>query len=614
MKLHLVFYPIFQLLKVFCLLIVFLVIGKFLFCIYHWNSFSSLDITDQIGIFTHGFRLDMAVSAYILGVLLIVQIIHHGFKLSNNFWGNFSKAIFGLLIFIVSILYILDLELFRTWGFHLDNTPLKYLDHPKEMLASAGSSPIGLLVFILVAYWLLAVLLFRKINLIYPLRLWKQVFVSLGIHLLFAALLIIPLRGGVQLAPINQSSAYFSSNDFANQAAINPIFNFLHSILKNTKGTNPFVYMSNQLANNLVFPANKPNNAYEFFKIQKPNILLITWESLTSKALEPSFTDNQEVLPNLKKYMSEGLYFSNAYASGDRSEKGLVAILSGYPAQPIASIMTVPQKSRKLPHLAKILGGNGYSTRWYYGGEPEFANIKSYMTGAFDKIITKENFTEPEVVNTKWGANDSLVYNRLKTDLSSLKQPFFVNYFTLSSHEPFEIDGYKKLKTNTETEKYLNALHYADHHFGKFIEYAKKQTWYPNTVILVVADHGHRLPVSKNKIDDFHIPILVFGGAINAKNIQINKVVSQTSIAKYFLESLQLNSEEFKWSNNLNISNKGNAYFSFKNGFGVVTDSSSVLFNNDTKKIIQQSGKSPKGALEYGKAYVQLSYADFLSK
>ena len=87
----------------------------------------------------------------------------------------------------------------------------------------------------------------------------------------------------------------------------------------------------------------------------------------------------------------------------------------------------------------KILRRSNYETGFYYGGETEFANMKSYLlAGQFSKLITKSDFKK-EDLSSKWGAYDHVVFEKLLSDLPSFKQPFFVNLLTQSSHEPFEI-------------------------------------------------------------------------------------------------------------------------------------------------------------------------------
>src|SRR5690606_28715715 len=120
------------------------------------------------------------------------------------------------------------------------------------------------------------------------------------------------------------------------------------------------------------------------------------------------------------------------------TDKGIVGILSGYPAQPISSIVKNPDKSRTLPHLATAFSREGYHTAFYYGGEMEFANIKSYlMQGAFRELVDVNAFRKADR-NSKWGAHDGVVMERFKLALQTMPQPFFANWLTLSSHEPYE--------------------------------------------------------------------------------------------------------------------------------------------------------------------------------
>ena len=157
------------------------------------------------------------------------------------------------------------------------------------------------------------------------------------------------------------------------------------------------------------------------------------------------------VTPNLDKIATDGLLFTNIYAAGDRSEKGEVAVLSGYPNQAITSIIKTPAKTEKLPQITKSLEEEGYHTSYTYGGELEFANIKSYLVNAgFDKLVSKYSFSISERT-TSWGVHDHIVLNRFFDNLKKEEQPFFATLFTLSSHEPYDVPMGPRFKGNDET-------------------------------------------------------------------------------------------------------------------------------------------------------------------
>ena len=590
-----------------------LFLGKILFCFYHFSKFSKLYFEDKIGLFLNGFKLDISISTYFVVIPFVLLFFANIFEGRSKYLQKINKFYHLTICILTSFVIVIDLELFRAWGIRVDNSPLKYMENPTEMWASISASPFYILLPIFILLIAISIYLNKKIfGFIYSFNTNNKIISSLILLFLIASL-IVPIRGGLQLAPINQSSVYFSKNNFANLAAVNPIFNLLHSFSKKTNGENPYNYMAASTAKAIVdtlFIKNElPVNQ---LIVEKPNVLIITWESLTAKVLNQKI----EVVPNLKRIMKEGIYFENCYATGDRSDKGMVAILSGYPAQPTTSIIQFPQKTAKLPIISKDLMQNGYSTAWYYGGEPEFANMKSYfLNGQFGEIITKENFPENLTENSKWGANDSLVFDRLFIDLNKKKEPFFVNYFTLSSHEPYEVAGHQAIKGFNETSKFLNAHNYTDKFFGAFIEKAKKQAWYKNTLIIVLADHGHRLPLTDKKQLDFKIPMLWFGGALKAKPYTFSNVCSQNDLAKTLLNQLNISSLEYTWSKDIFTKNyKPFAYFAFNDGFGWIKNDKSYTFDNIGKRVIQQSGTFNNQEMAQGKAYLQTSFADYLAK
>lgn len=590
-----------------------MLIGKVIFLLYHFNQYKVLNFTDKIGIFKNGFKLDLSIASYLIIIPFLVHIFSIFLTNREEIFRLFCKYYHLIFCILVTCIYVVDLELFRAWGIRIDNSPMKYLSTPNEMLASVSASPFGKLSSIAFVFLLGIYVLNRNIfNQNYSF-ITKNKLYSFLLHLLVLASLIIPIRGGFQLAPINQSSVYFSSNNFANLSAVNPVYNLLHSFTHKTNGVNPFAYMSDINSKKAIDSLFFNNELTEYqLNTERPNVLIITWESLSSKVLN----QKMEVIPNFKELTKEGIYFENCYASGDRSDKGMVAILSGYPAQPTTSIIQFPQKTAKMPILSKDFKRNGYTTAWYYGGEPEFANMKSYfLSGQFDELVTKENFTDEIVNQTKWGANDSLVFDRLLIDLNRKKSSFFVNYFTLSSHEPFEVAGHQVIKGKDEASKFLNAHNYTDKFLGKFITKAKTQPWYKNTLIIIIADHGHRLPLTDKKELEFQIPMIWLGGALKTEPKVINEVCSQNDLAKTLLNQLNISSKEYIWSKDLFAKNqKQFAYFAFNNGFGFIQNNNNFIFDNVGKRIISKSGEISEKDIQLGKAYVQRSFADYLSK
>lgn len=599
--------------------LIFFIASRGLFLLYHSKKSSQLDTETLLCTFIKGIKLDLSFSAY-LSVLPFL-LLTFGFMKLNSKWLVYLLSAYHLIItFLISILITADLELYEAWHFRIDPTPFRYMDNPTEVWASAWSSPLLLLLSCVVLIAATLWITFKQL-IIKPLRnfisSFHLVYFTLGLFL--TACLAVPIRGGFQLSPINQSSVYFSNIAFANHAAINAPWNFFGALVNNTYQTeNPYQYVSKTEASQLLDTLYKRKNNMPNFLSVNPkkatNVLIIVWESLTAKVVE-RLGGVKNVTPNFDRLSHEGLFFSNMYASGDRSDKGLVAILSGYPAQPLGSIMTIPNKTQKLPSLSREFIQKGYRTAFYYGGEPEFANIKSYLlSSGYQRLITKNDFQEKDW-NSKWGAHDGVVYDRLLNDLRQEKKPFFYTFFTLSSHEPFEVPLRPVFKGDEKTDGFLNSHRYADACFGKFIEAAKQEKWWDNTLIIVIADHGHPLPETNSEFDRYQIPMLWLGGVLNKRDTVISTIASQTDVASTLLHQLDTSSQLFKWSDNiLNINKLPFAYFIINDGFGWVDITGKVLYDQGGKRVMEQTGKDMPMRLRQAKAYAQTSYQDFLDK
>src|SRR5215204_5009806 len=180
----------------------------------------------------YGLKMDLSMAAYLTAPVcffVIAALFIPFFK---------KKPIFliytGIILFIQVLLIITDVESFKAWGTRIDSTPLKFLSSPKEAWASISHLPlvlifIGLIVIYLLLFWLFRKTISRSIVLLRNNKYW---FVQALLLILFIGSLIIPIRGGFQLSPLNQSSVYFSNNQYANNAAINASWNFMFSAIQ----------------------------------------------------------------------------------------------------------------------------------------------------------------------------------------------------------------------------------------------------------------------------------------------------------------------------------------------------------------------------------------------
>jgi phosphoglycerol transferase MdoB-like AlkP superfamily enzyme len=344
---------------------------------------------------------------------------------------------------------------------------------------------------------------------------------------------------------------------------------------------------------------------------EKPNVIVIILESFTAKIIEP-LGGLPNVTPSLNNLIKEGILFTNFYASGDRTDKGLVSILSGYPAQPRTSIIKYPEKTQSLPYLPKAMEKIGYHTSFVYGGDIGFANMESYLTNSGFSTITDDNDFSSDIDNSKWGVADHYIFNQLLTECDTAQNPFFKVMLTLSSHEPFEVPMKPVFEGDDERSKFLNACFYTDKSLGEFIRQAKKKEWWNNTLIIITADHGHRFPNPEElkEKERFKIPMLWLGGALAKQDTTIETFGIQTDISNTLLRQVGSGSNDFTFSKNLMAADvKSFALYIFNNGFGYVSPTHENIYDFDLQNYLKKEGDETE--LPFGKAYMQKLFHDY---
>ena len=311
------------------------------------------------------------------------------------------------------------------------------------------------------------------------------------------------------------------------------------------------------------------------------------------------------------KFAKEGILFSNFYANSFRTDRGLASIISGYPGQPSTSIMKYPEKTDKLPSIPRSLKNAGYNLEYYYGGDADFTNMRSYLVSSgIGKIICDKDFPLSERTG-KWGAQDHVLFQRLLKDMKEEKQqePFLKLVQTSSSHEPFEVPFHRL------DDKVLNAFAYADSCVGDFIKQYQELPQWKNTVFVLVPDHQGAYPYPiENPLDGQTIPLILIGGAIKEPRV-IDTYASQIDIAATLLSQLGLPHDEFTFSKDiLNPSSPHFGYFTRPNYFGMVTPENQLVYNLDANTVQLDEGTEKGANLEKGKAFLQKLYDDLAKR
>ena len=607
----------------------FFFICRCIFLIYNIGELHGIPFKEIIATFGHSLSLDTSFACYFLAFSFLVFTLYAIIPL-KVFQAIHSVYVI-LLLLLFSLITIAELEIYKEWGTKLSTKALKYLQNPSEVVHSTsvsflilGFSAVGLLVVGAYYLWKKICPPLATIHASIKPVLWKKIGGIVVFVATIPVLLIIGLRGGLQQIPIQQSDAYFSKYNILNLAAVNSGWNLAQSMWDNkrTMGKNPYIYYSQAEARKTVDELYKvqKDTTVSILKTTKPNVVLIILEGWSADLVK-SLGGYDSVTPGLDKIISEGVLFEHTYASGSLSDQGMAAIFSAFPAQPNVSIIFQPGKYVHLPCINTQFHQAGYTTSFLFGGQLSYGNIKAYMYyNKFDKILEGSDF-DNSIPRGRLGVHDEFLYQRQLQELKNEKQPFFAAMFTMSSHNPYDMPMKKedRLNFNSDEADYANSVHYADAKLYDFLQNAKKEKWFDNTLFVIISDHGHRSPKhwEHDRPEYRRTPFVLWGNVLKDeyKGYRYTKVCSQIDLASTLLHQLNLPATEYEWSKNLfNPYTPEFAYYETNNGFGWVRPDEYFVYSNQTNQPDFEKVKSPeeKTRLEKeGKSFLQTMFQEY---
>ena len=593
---------------------------KPVFLCYHHALSAGYGLNDFLQVTLHGMKLDATIAGYLTALPLLLCLV--AVWLPGAWLSRTLKGYLGCAALLIAAIFAIDLALYTFWGFRLDATLFFYLKSPSDAMASV---PTGLFVsqclvflgYAALIYYGLKTLLRSCPIAVSPTSLRQRIRHTVAL-LLLGGLLFIPIRGGITTSTANVGMVYFSQDQFLNHAAINPCFSLISSLSKQQDFAAQFDFFPEEeraaLFEQLMAPTplseNEAENAPKrsLLRTDRPNILLVLLESFSANAIE-AFGGEPDITPNLNRLSKEGVCFTNLYANSFRTDRGLVAVLNGYLAQPTTSIMKYPAKSQTLPAIARSLDSVGYQSDVLYGGDINFTNMRSFFySSGYSRLTSDQDFPLADRLS-KWGANDDVTFERLYQMIAErpTDQPWFTTFLTLSSHEPFEVP-YHRL-----THPYLNTVAFTDSCLGRFIDRFKQLPAWQNSLVILVSDHGFRYPDGTKDYEPkrYHIPMLWLGGAIANPRV-ISHIGNQTDLAATLLHQLGLSAEKFRFSKDLmDPRAPQQAFYTFQNGFGWIDESGVSVFDNEgNRPLIEEPQNSSTQRLTKGKALLQTLYDD----
>ena len=266
-------------------------------------------------------------------------------------------------------------------------------------------------------------------------------------------------------------------------------------------------------------------------ELQK-NVVLISIESL-SAAYMKAYGYEESVTPFLDQLAQKSLFFTNLYATGNRTVRGLEALTLCIPPTAGESVIKREKENKNKFTTGSVFKSKGYSVKYLYGGYSYFDNMKDFYGGNGYEIVDRDNFTPEEITFANvWGVCDEDMAKKAISEMNKdykAGKPFFHHWMTVSNHRPFTYpEGKIDIPADSKSRK--GGVKYTDYSIMKFFEMAQKQPWFKNTVFVIVADHcSSSAGKTELPMDKYRIPAMIYAPEFVAPQ-KFSQVTSQIDV------------------------------------------------------------------------------------
>jgi phosphoglycerol transferase MdoB-like AlkP superfamily enzyme len=423
------------------------------------------------------------------------------------------------LYFITLFLYILlivfnavsEYFFYNEFGLRYNFIAVDYLIYTNEVIGNIMESypvvPLFLAIFTITA--LISVFIYRKTKMeLLDFPNIKQKLMLLGA---FFALI------GISLFGLSLTTKIKGNSVFEGEIQANGLPKFYWAFTHNELDYFQFYPTINQktaennFLNQYPEPVLKRNITSDQPELKK-NVVLISIESLSADFME-HYGNTQKITPFLDSLADHSLMFTNLYATGNRTVRGLEALTLCIPPTAGESVIKRENNKNKFT-TGSVFKSKGYDVKFLYGGYSYFDNMRDFFAGNGYGIVDRDNFKPEEITFANvWGvADEDMAKKAIQTMNAEAKsgKPFFNHWMTVSNHRPFTYpDG--KIDIPGDVKSREGGVKYTDYSLRKFFEMAKKQDWYKNTVFVVIADHcASSAGDTELPMDKYKIPAMIF--------------------------------------------------------------------------------------------------------
>ncbi|GAB3023874.1 sulfatase-like hydrolase/transferase [Niabella terrae] len=462
---------------------------------------------------------------------------------------------YGYLSLALIIIYFSLMAEFPFWdefGVRFNFIAVDYLIYTYEVVSNINQSyPLPLIIAVLLALVIISFIVFTKTGI------FKNTFSDkCGIRIRSLYILPVLIACFLLFNVMENKGADFSNNLVINELGKNGVFSFFAAYRSNELDYDTFYPTINKqkvytILKRLLLQQNQRYTSREWDSINRltagrdeirPNIILVAIESFSGAFLK-AFGNRENLTPVYDSLAQQSIFFTNLYATGTRTVRGMEALTLCVPPTPGNSIVRRPG-NKDIFSIATILKQKKYHPYFIYGGDGYFDNMNNFF-GAQGFDIVDRNRGNPlsEQIQTHryniptaevsfenaWGVCDEDLYRqaiKYADKSSNARTPFFQFVMTTSNHKPY---SFPDKKINLPKGNRNAAVRYTDYALGKFIQESKQKPWFRNTVFIIVADHcASSAGKWEINIDKHHIPAIIYN--LTQEPEKIDRLASQIDI------------------------------------------------------------------------------------
>jgi phosphoglycerol transferase MdoB-like AlkP superfamily enzyme len=544
--------PLLFIAKLYVLGILFFTIFRLLFFGIYFEQIIQIENNQWatlLSAFFMGWRFDTVISMYLLALPAIAVFFGFPFSKSRKFVINFAVGFSMIAYALAFLVCVADIPFYGQFGSRFNTMAFAWMDNPAFVFG---------MIFGEIRYWLyivpLVLILFAWVKLLLKLKkrsltlILEQNSLTYSLRtasmysfsvLMTLAVMFLGMRGRIEKkSPIRIGTAFISNYNFPNQLGLNPNFTLLRSWLDDRNAENkPLSLIDDRLALKTMqqelgvekpMPGESPiaRAVVDSAQCQKPNVVLVIMESMSAEKMK-KYGNGADLTPNLERLAPHAYFFNRIYTAGIHTNNGIYSTLYSYPAL----LKKHPMNQFPTPiytGLPGILKQIGYRNTFFLTHDEQFDNMSGFLkANHFDKIVSQKDYPSKEVLSTLGVPDHYMFQYAITQELTKApKTPFFAAFMTGSDHGPYIIPQNIPFKPKT-SDIHTSIVEYADWAIGYFLDLAKKEPWFDNTIFVFVADHGYsgNSPYEVS-LDYHHTPFIIY----SPKYIPVGKEFDQVGL------------------------------------------------------------------------------------